>query len=239
MLNILCLFAADSGRRAKVSRMNYPHQDLLEMLIADFRKKSIFQERKRWHSSYSYIEVCEWIGVKCTENGDVKSINWDRTRLEGTVAFEHLPSSTERFRVFQCHLSGTLNMEEIHPPMSELCLSKNFFEGTIAFDQLPETMGTLDLSRNKFSGKVNLLDLPEGLCSLDLSDNEFSGEIRIPHIPSKMHRCDLSGNSFGNDAHIGEFPPSLFEIDLRKNHVQRAFDLEGVMHPKKRVHVSR
>ena len=223
----LVFLSADTTRRGKVSHMTYPHQVLLEKIVEDLEIKRAFQTRARWYNSYTYIEVCEWTGIKCNENKDVQSINWSRMRLGGSIPFEHLPPSVAHFEAHKASLSGTLAVEDLQPPLESFCIGRNAFVGSVRFENLPQTMGTLDLSENGFEGPICLQNLPEGMKSLDISFNEFCGTIHFAPIPEEMHFCNLSHNEFRGIAQFGKFPPKLFEVDLQRTFVERPESIVG------------
>ena len=123
-------------------------QELMELFIFGLNKPE-----KICGSRDDPNDVCEWEGITCNDDGEVKRFLWVSKQQNGTgtLGFEFLPCSMKAVSMFLNALSGTIQLADLPEKMEELSLSFNQLTGSLDLDGLPATVRELDLSRNKFT----------------------------------------------------------------------------------------
>ena len=108
-------------RRGKVRGTNIPQEYELAQFV-----QNLLNPDPTWYSS---VPLCEWHGVTCDEDSQVRQIDWSSMRLTGSLQWRHL-----------CHI------------LRRLLLWQNKLTGSVPLDVLPRGIMEMDLSINEFAG---------------------------------------------------------------------------------------
>lgn len=147
-------------------------------------------------------DVCDWSGIKCTDDGAIYEINVESSRLTSSI-----PASLGSIASLTHLYLGSNNM---------------FGEVPTSVARLPNLVH-VDLSRNSYRGTVPIFTSPS-LEVLNLSHNSFHGELPIDFgtrlsSASNLRVIDLKYNRIGGTipSTVGEVSSSLLELDLSSN----------------------
>ena len=154
-------------------------QDLMELFIFGLN-----EPEKICGSRDDPVNVCEWEGITCNDDGEVERFLWVSKKEDGTgtLGFEFLPWSMKAVWMFLNALSGTIQLADLPEKVEKLSLSCNQLTGSLDLDGLPATVRELDLSKNKFTGDISLEKLPKCLKQLELSQNQLSANPTKGHL---------------------------------------------------------
>ena len=96
---------------------------MVEKLIDGIEKKRQFQSKhkeKRKILSHKprkrhceYKDACEWRGITCDSQKDVKHIRWNKTELHGELQLRWIPPSVESFQAAACGLRGSCDLTSL------------------------------------------------------------------------------------------------------------------------------
>jgi hypothetical protein len=174
-------------------------------------------EPRHWRSARGWltrITTCEWIGVRCDENGLITRISLEGNRLSGALPFELSiigdTLTTLDLTSNLIYMEGdAFNIFEKLPNLEHLYLDDNF----LVYDKgLPPQLGTLT--------KLKRLRL-----SYNLLAGQLEGEYPILDNMSQLTHLELESNFFN-----GTFPQNVANMDqlvyiyMRRNNIN--FDLD-------------
>ena len=143
-----------------------------------------------WNTS---CPINEWMGVTCTETGNVDVIAWSFLSLRGNFSFNGLPRTLRRLSVGFNALSGEVELENLPENMAYLFASYNEFYGGLEMRYLPRTMTDFYFSMNKLQGRVDLSSLPPNIIQIDISKNkDLVGILRKCDTPVSLVNFDIS-----------------------------------------------
>ena len=104
------------------------------------------------HASWSEsTPVCEWDGVQCTPEKEVKSIFWYRRSLRGALHWASLPASIRELHMYGNSFRGTLPLQDISMGLEILDAHANVLQGELSLSNLVSSFLVIRLSRNSFS----------------------------------------------------------------------------------------
>ena len=158
----------------------------MEMLIEDFDDES---KSKYKDNDGMYLDVCEWLGVRCDADGRVVQILINSKNVTGSLELRYVPPKVKvlfPICLVASRLTGSADLTQLPEGMQNLSLSKNRFTGEIDLTQLPEGMYMMYLNNNQLTGEIDLTQLPEGMYSMYLNNNQLTGEIDLAHLPCRM-----------------------------------------------------
>lgn len=157
----------------------------------------------------SSANKCNWPGVKCFGNGDLKGLELSEFSLSGTLASEiGLLGNIEFIDLSYNRIDGTIPTEigELEQTLEYFDVYDNDLEGTI-----PTEMGDLDeltelyLSKNDLTGTIptELGQLDE-LKKLYLDDNDLTGTVPLELAQlDELKELDISKNNLiGSVSHL-------------------------------------
>ena len=230
-------FACVDDGIGKFDRSMLSQQELMELFIFGLN-----EPEKICGNRDDPVDVCEWKGITCNDDGEVEEFHWiNKTENgTGTLGFEFLPWSMKTVRMFINALSGTIQLADLPGMMEELLLDGNQLTGSLELDRLPADVQGLALNSNKFTGEVSLENLPKCLEYLSLAENQlsgticltalppalecmfleknnFEGSIDFTRLPKSMRYIYLSDNRFSGTVDLGNLPESMEELNVRKN----------------------
>ncbi|KNH04513.1 hypothetical protein XU18_4283 [Perkinsela sp. CCAP 1560/4] len=119
-------FACADDGVGRFDRSTASQQSLMELFIFELDKTE-----KICGSRDDPAGVCEWEGVKCNADGEVKKFEWvlKRGHGTGTLGFEFLPCSMKTVRMFRNALSGTIQLADLPGKLEVLSLYENQLTG--------------------------------------------------------------------------------------------------------------
>jgi hypothetical protein len=157
-------------------------------------------EPRHWRSARGWltrISTCEWVGVRCDENGRITRISLERNRMSGALPFE-LSMIGDTLNTLDLtsnliYMAGdAFNIFEKLPNLEHLYLDDNF----LVYDKgLPPQMGTLT--------KLQRLRL-----SYNLLEGQLEGEYPILENMQQLTHLELESNFFN-----GTFPQNIANMD--------------------------
>ena len=224
-----------------------PDQSRMELLI-----EGTTEETKRYFQDADgeFIDVCEWGGVGCNDNGDVTLIRFCTIKgevsldfiplnvkkldiiwgdVQGTLNRAKLPRGLEEFSSdpffeHQTMLHGDLNLSEFPPNLREFHVPNNSFEGSCDLTSLPEKLELLYLNGNKFTGEINLEKLPHSLMELDISENRLRGGVSLANLPDSLTMLKMHVNKLSGSLEFHLLPDGLQKLNVSEN------DFSGVIY---------
>lgn len=196
----------------------------------------------KWSRSANWLSeknACEWEGVECNENMNVRILNLDQNQvtgqlsdaptllnaieayfatnnnLVGSIPDAYFSDNSLRFLDFAGNaLSGgfTSNISE-DTKLQSINFAFNKMNGSIP-REISDIAGLeiLNIESNKFSGELprSLFDLP--LTELSVGGNEFSGPVPV----DLQDVSTLTSLSLGPNLFTGDLPTSLSELTALK-----------------------
>jgi len=208
----------------------------------------------KWSRSANWLSeknACEWEGVECNENMNVRILNLDQNQvtgqlsdaptllnaieayfainnnLVGSIPDAYFSDNSLRYLDFAGNaLSGgfTSNISE-DTKLQSINFAFNKMNGSIP-REISDIAGLeiLNIESNKFSGELprSLFDLP--LTELSVGGNEFNGPVPIdlPNVST------LTSLSLGPNLFTGDLPTSLSELtSLKKLSIVGIPDITG------------
>mmetsp|Transcript_2149 Transcript_2149/g.2903 ORF Transcript_2149/g.2903 Transcript_2149/m.2903 type:complete len:200 (-) Transcript_2149:39-638(-) len=167
LVHFICR-AADSPkgttRAGKVRGMFLPPEYELTKFISDVQNV-----HESWNTT---TPACEWIGVTCSEQGEVSRIAWSGRGLSGTLHWGSIPRSVTYLELSGNQLSGCVSFALLPPVLERMWLQGNRFTGELHLEDLPPTMLILNISRNQFTGFVDLSFLKDSkITGFDITGN--------------------------------------------------------------------
>ena len=175
-----------------------------EFSIERFIQNVTGERDESWSSAYP---AYQWKGVTCNREGKVTGIEWNTTKLQGTLHWENLPSTVE-------HLS-----------LRGKCYAYSLLGGTLDLSVLPRGLKTIDLAGNSFYGPLDLTALPPHLETAIFYGNDFSGSVDLAALPPRLESADFHENSCSGLLDLAQLPPTLKELSLRSNKFKGSVDL--------------
>ena len=229
----------DTTSLGRVDFHSLPQQALMEIMISDLIRPDLFRKE-----CGQYHKINRWSGLLLTSDENVKAISWSHYQLKGTIYFEWVPETVEKFVVdgnrLRCtinlylldrtalktlnvdrnELHGSVDLTHLPQVMESLSLAVNQLTGSIDLTRLPDSLRLLDLRLNQLSGSVNLTKLPKMMNWLNIMNNELEGTIDLSSLPQYMRNMYLNHNAFEGDLRLSHLPSALHWIDLSENQLQ-------------------
>ena len=197
-------------------------QTLMEMLLEN-TKASV---QDRFKKDGEFLDMREWHGIRCNENGDVQHIKianrdvsmyFDESLSLGKIALQYIPRHTETFFSTFTRFSGTLETAALPQCLRHLDLTKNALTGSVNLSVLPPAMTILDLNGNKLSNSICLESLPASLKVLVLNQNFFTGFVSLDHLPHSLQELNLSQNELQGSLCMRSLPDQLQVLKIAEN----------------------
>ena len=127
-------------------------------------------------------------------------MNWADYGLEGSLIWNHLPSTL----VF------------LYLPNNNQCgaLCENFEQNV-----LPASLTFVSIARNRFTGPLLFACLPQLLEVLNISENQFSGNVDFTLMPTSLMKLYVNGNArLEGTLHVEELEKML-SYDVRATRI--------------------
>ena len=183
-----------------------------------------------------FLDVCEWDGIICNEDGDVETIAYESMEMNGSVSFEHLPKNVTQLIITHNGygmdaITGTLETRLLPRKLTEFDVNGNALTGTVDLSQLPSTMVIFGLSINSFEGPLDFTALPTDLRQLFLNNNRFSGNVILTKLPASLTQLYLQINDLSGDIVLENIPATMCKIDLSFNSFGPVLSFRGETGP--------
>ena len=208
MKAILTLLAVDRSTPGRTDQDSFSPQTQMEILVSNFPDTSVFQDELG-----NFLPVHVWHGISTDDDGVVLDISWDPRTSRwfnefhgsqsepiiqggGSVDFQWIPATVEKFTASNLQLIGTIDTYVLPRCLLHLQLDYNELYGSFALKGLPQSVAFIDLQSNDFSGNLNFADMPRGVESFGVRQNRFSGTLKFADLPEDIEYLDLGLNSF-------------------------------------------
>eukprot|EP00009_Paramoeba_aestuarina_P011070 CAMPEP_0201532348 /NCGR_PEP_ID=MMETSP0161_2-20130828/50152_1 /ASSEMBLY_ACC=CAM_ASM_000251 /TAXON_ID=180227 /ORGANISM="Neoparamoeba aestuarina, Strain SoJaBio B1-5/56/2" /LENGTH=208 /DNA_ID=CAMNT_0047935717 /DNA_START=44 /DNA_END=670 /DNA_ORIENTATION=+ len=179
------------------------HTFMMNLVCPQQKKhlETLLTHSKLCEDGGDYRNVCEWKGVKCTDDNIVNEIRWvhvagktidirwlpplmtyvgfdEIVPLERRLSTRHLPRSLIKCRMVTCSFRGSLDLRCLPERLKELHLGSNKFNGVVDLTNLPETLTHIYLDRNTIDAVlVTNTRLPKSLVRARFFRNPAKMEI--------------------------------------------------------------
>ena len=191
----------------------------MELFVADASNANGFYD-----SNGNYRDVCEWPGVTCNEQKDVKRIEWGR-RKGFTITDADFISYTQWLHDPTEGTEWSLSFDFLPAKLTDLSASCIAATGTISTAKLPTSMRVLWCVCNKLSGSFSVSLLPKTLRRLNIAENRFAHELDLRGMPNKIELFDCSWNNFSGSIDLTALSPVLRFLNLSQNEISGAISL--------------
>ena len=196
----------------------------------------------------AYVDVCEWAGASCDDEGNVVEISIDNASFEAgqpdphKFNFAYLPPKLKNLSIMSFDCDGDLSMSDLPEGLETIhiggtCPCTQFetwqlprslvrfhtdseaFAGSCDLKALPPNLKEFAAQATKLSGTIDLNHLPEPLVELGLSANKLSGPVIITDLPGNIQWIDLSNNELSGSCVITSIPASLTNLIVSGNNL--------------------
>lgn len=211
--------------QSRVDYGNMCDQQRMEKLVEGVEYISMFLNDV---DKGEYIDVCDWPGVTCSEDGvNVLEIHWRSMSLKGEMNLSCMPPMVINFNVQNNEITGTLDAAELPFHLKMITLSSNKFRGSVNWESLPPNVEYMYLSNNQFEGNVNLDVLPSSLKYFFVGVNKFTS------VSGKKPECvNVYGIDGLNKINTKSFNAESDKPDIDMNDVkcdQKIISSDGVV----------
>mmetsp|Transcript_15789 Transcript_15789/g.20629 ORF Transcript_15789/g.20629 Transcript_15789/m.20629 type:complete len:350 (-) Transcript_15789:525-1574(-) len=187
-----------------------------------WRKNNQNTKGSSGHAFLSNVSECEWYGITCNDQREIRWIDLSGNNLDGVIPWENIAFGrflgAKTLEVLWFHnndLRGKIDHVdwESFKSLSSLSLGGNQLEGTLpqSLFKAKRNLNALRLNNNNFSGSVpSIISNVRNLAWLLLHENTFSGS-----LPTDMRKLtNLETLSvYGNDGNVGGISSSFCAID--------------------------
>ena len=228
-------------------------QTLMEMFLDGFDDET----KKQYQDKHGmYLDVCEWSGTKCDDDGRVVKMEIDsgatsgslelcylpakmkkldmssflKSKLTGTVDLTHLPEGIKYIALYRNQLTGEVELTKLPDKMKSLYLHNNRFTGEINLSHLPDGMECLYLGKNQLRGEIDFRQLSKSMRELSLDNNQLTGEVDLTHLSDGMLGLKLEHNQFSGSLILKKLPHDIRKIDVRENNFNHVAVVESKAH---------
>ena len=222
---LIYLFSVDSS----LGRLDYAmlsDQACVEIFFADCSpyQKYHFGITANQSEPSSYVDVCEWPGSKCDEEGNVIEIDMDgigytiiQQQETCMFNFAYIPQKVTRFFMRYYTSNTSIKMSDLPPAIEKFTLIGMSVHCMFEVKDMPRSLILFHVKENRFEGSCDLTSLPSKLYSFTASINSLSGTIDMNHLPPEMQYLTLSQNTLEGTLDIAHLPDKIYIIDLSKN----------------------
>ena len=225
----LVLLAVDEPL-GRLEKRTHSDQTLMEIVfdgLSDESKRDV-RDAKGY-----YLDVCQWLNVKCDAERRVVGVSMVMSEYEGRLALDYLPPLVTRFQAPKRYshsprMGGTLTTLALPKGLLEFDITEHGFSGTVDLRNLPENMLDFDLTGNFFTGSCDLTALPCTLESLSLRNNKLSGTLVFDSLPESLKKLSIGFNKFAGPVNFAELPQHLERFFLQANEFCGDFRLVDV-----------
>jgi len=202
-------------------------QALLSLVQEDTNGHSLSTSYPTSWSSNTNVPVCNWEGIICGGNEDIKEVSLPAKGLSGTIPTElGILSELEILNLSKNMLQGSIPQEIANlPKLTTLDLSETFITGTLPQYFASTQLSTLLLANNAISGKFFMKENAPHLSSIKeirMENNLLTGTLDgstltfMSHLETlSLSDNDLSGLIPGEE--LGSLP-TLHYLYLDGNH---------------------
>ena len=166
----------------------------------------------------NFLDVCEWYGVECDAEGNVKEfriIIWEED--ENGPNLDYIPPHV---RFFSLNGSKVCNLNPVMLPLTlvEFKIGGTTFRNGIDLkDFARSNLEELKMEKCGLQGTCDTSQLPESLMMLNLTANKLHGSLVLDCLPRRMTVFLASANNFGGKLLIDNLPPDMSKIHVMQN----------------------
>ena len=167
MIGLLCLFFAAEDKPIVPDEKLSMQRELMHLFYENANREFL----QHISDNAETTEVCEWVGVICSE-GKLVKLQYVIADC-GELRLEFIPNSAHFVGIEACTLRCILATRQL--PLESRCilLNENSIYGPVDLGSLPPKLVFINLSFNHISGTVTLADLPQGLAALYILHNNL------------------------------------------------------------------
>ena len=226
---VLTSLSAVDTSLSRVHSTLLPDQVLMELLIAQAKPS---RKAHCTGGDGNFLDVCDWAGVTCSEDGLVLRIDFDRA-YSGSFALDFIPCSARYVKIHSIlsvtdRITGTLDTAKLPACLEYLNLQFNKFNKAVDLPGMPASVTYFDISSNVFTGSCDFIGLPAKLDILKLDLNYFSGSVSLDCLPVTLRALILNSNEFSGSVSLKSLPASLEVLKIHENAFAGAFEAAGL-----------
>ena len=213
-----------------LSRIDYAllnDQARMEIVIEGLNdaSKALYQD-----DNSSYLDACDWEGIKCGHHvGEVSDITFDE-KIEGTLLLSYTPPKVKNLNVRSEKAQGTLDTSKLPEDLETLSIIRTAMHGSVDFTKIPEKVTGFTLKRSLFSGSCDFTALPPCLVCFYIMHNEFEGPVDLIQLPKTVRWFSIGWNNFSGSIDLESLPERLETLYIHENKLCGKFQFLNVPH---------